>query len=53
MATRHRLSPELVERFSSAVTALDQRFADDANVMIDENQDATVRGWLDEAGTLP
>lgn len=53
MATRNRLSPELLERFSSAVTALDQRFADDANAMIDENQDATVRGWLDESGTLP
>lgn len=53
MAIRHRLSPELLDRFSSAVTALDQRFASEANAMVDDNQDATVRGWLDESGTLP
>ena len=41
------------ERFAEAVKSLDRRFAADAGVMIDENQDATMRRWLDHEGTLP
>jgi hypothetical protein len=53
MSIPHGLSPDLVERFTRAVNALDQRFAANSVVMSDENQDATVREWLDEEGTLP
>jgi hypothetical protein len=43
----------MLERFANAVADLDRRYAADATVLVDENQDATVRGWLDDAGTLP
>ncbi len=43
MGTGHPHSPELREQFASAVASLDQRYAADATIMADENQDATVR----------
>ncbi len=52
MGTAPLLTPELRQRFADAVASLDQRYTADAAIMVDENQDATVRGWLDEAGTL-
>jgi hypothetical protein len=33
--------------------AQDRRFANDNAVMVDENQDETVRKWLDDEATLP
>lgn len=53
MGTGWQLSPELLERFSIAVMDLDHRFSSDASVMIDENQDAIVRDWLDAASSIP
>jgi hypothetical protein len=53
MGNGRRESSELRQRFASAVTALDERYAADAAIMVDENQDVTVRGWLDESGSLP
>lgn len=53
MTIGQRLSPEHLERFSHAVTTLDQRFATDTTIMVDENQDATVRNWLDKSNSLP
>lgn len=53
MKIKQRISPVPLERFSHAVTTLDQRFATDTKIMVDENQDATVRKWLDESNSLP
>ncbi len=53
MGNEHSQSHDLRKRFASAVAALDQRYVTDTTIMVDENQDATVRAWLDDAGTLP
>jgi hypothetical protein len=53
MPHRVRISPALSGRFSNTVAEFDRRFAAEEQVMLDDNQDATVRGWLDEANTLP
>jgi hypothetical protein len=47
------MTPELRTRFERAVANADERFGQQMSVMVDENQDATVREWLDADGTLP
>lgn len=46
-------STEIRDRFARAVMSLDRRYTADASLMVDENQDATVRNWLDDVGALP
>ncbi len=53
MRSDQRLSSVALERFANAVAAFDQRHANDSKIMVDENQDATVRTWLDAANSLP
>lgn len=53
MRSEQRLSTEQRHRFSNVVATLDQRYAPDEKIMIDENQDATLRNWLDESNSLP
>lgn len=53
MRSEQRLTPAPLESFSNAVRALDQRYANDSQIMVDENQDATVRNWLDDLSSLP
>src|SRR5262245_42178548 len=38
---------DLLDKFSAAIVALDQRFADDSGRLEDQNVDAELRGWLD------
>lgn len=53
MRSEQLLSPATLERFATAVRALDQRYANDSQIMVDENQDATLRNWLDDSNSLP
>ena len=53
MGSTHDESPELLDRFIRSVAAQDRRFADDSAVVVDENQDETVRQWLDDEAILP
>jgi hypothetical protein len=53
MEPRPDTDSELQQRFARAVATLAERFATEHTVMADENQDATVRNWLDADRTLP
>ena len=45
--------PPLLQQFARAVAALDHRYATDTHLTADENQDATLREWLDASAALP